>query len=470
MIEASWLAALLLVSGAGDPGGPTGIEKDGDYAVVVRESTAADPAWREVVDALVDKHGAATVTWTDSVTEALPGLKERLPRFACFVVKPTEAGRELVIDVHRLTRALDDDPYGDVRWGILTGYEAADAQRIARRSEPLQVRRFAGGTCFSLEAFEEGVAYDESKQGRMLRKEQGGEVEEASCAPDATLELAKALVEYRPDYFMTSGHATSRDWQIGYRFKSGQFRCLDGQLIGIDTSNVGFKIESPNPKVYTASGNCLMGLVDGEQAMAVAWMHSGGVHQLLGYVVSTWYGFGGRGEKDYFIAQAGRFTLAESFFLQNQRLLHRLETEFSATARVSFDRWDIEQNGNLPNELAAEHGLTDRDEVGLLWDRDTVAFYGDPAWEARVVPQRELDWEQELTEEEGRFRFEVTARTAGNWGIPPMAFLPYRVKEIRVTTGAELQPLITDDFLLLPLKGERNDDESVIVEFEATRR
>jgi zinc protease len=179
-----------------------------DYAVVVRESTAADPAWREVVEALVRKHGATTVNWTDSVTEALPELKERFPRFACFVVKPNEAGRQFVIDVHRLTRALDDDPYGDTRWGILTGYEAADALRIARRSEPLSVRRFAAGTSFSPAAFEEGVAYDESRQGRLLRKEKGGEVEEASCAPDATQELVEVLNEYRPDYFMTSGCST----------------------------------------------------------------------------------------------------------------------------------------------------------------------------------------------------------------------------------------------------------------------
>ena len=28
-----------------------------------------------------------------------------------------------------------------------------------------------------------------------------------------------------------------------------------------------------------------------------------------------------------------------------------------------------------------------KDNLGLHWDRDTVAFYGDPAWEARLTPQ-----------------------------------------------------------------------------------
>jgi len=417
----------------------------------------------------VKSHRAAKVTWTESVTEALPALRKQHPRYACFVATPGEAGRELVVEVHRLTRKLDDDPYGDVRWGILTGYDAEDALRLATHREPLEVRRFGSGSCFSPEAFEEGVAYDESKQGRMLRKVKGGPVEEGTCADDATAELVEVLNEYEPDYFMTSGHATSRDWQIGYRFQSGQFRCADGRLFGLDREGNRYEVHSPNPKVYTACGNCLMGLVDGEQAMALAWMHSAGVAQMVGYVVSTWYGFGGRCEKDYFIAQAGRFTLAESFFLQNQRLLHRLKTEFPELAGVDFEHFEIEKDPNVLNELAREHKILERDALGLLWDRDTVAFYGDPAWEARVVPQRELEWEQALTEEEGHYRFEVTVHSDGQWGAPPMAFLPERVESVEVTSGPELKPLITDDFILLPLDGERKAGDVVVVEFTAKR-
>lgn len=463
MTETTWGLAVLLALAAGDPA-PTA---PSDYAVVVSKETANRPGWRDVVKSLVKTHRARKVIWAESVTEALPELREQHPRFACFIVTPNEAGRELVVDVHRLTRKLDDDPYGDVQWGILTGYDAEDALRIATHREPLEVRRFGSGSCFSPEAFEEGVAYDESKQGRMLRKAKDGTVEEASCADDATAELVGVLNEYRPDYFMTSGHATSRDWQIGFRFRSGQFRCADGQLFGLDLQGKRHEVHSPNPKVYTACGNCLMGLVDGEQAMALAWMHSAGVHQMMGYVVSTWYGFGGRGDKDYFIAQAGRFTLAESFFLQNQRLLLRLKTEFPEVARVDLDRFDIEKNPNVINDLAREHKITERDALGLLWDRDTVAFYGDPAWEARVVPQRELEWEQALTESDGVYRFEITVRADGRWGAPPMAFLPERVEEIEITSGAELNPLITDDFLLLPLDGERKAGEVLIVEFTA---
>jgi hypothetical protein len=27
-----------------------------------------------------------------------------------------------------------------------------------------------------------------------------------------------------------------------------------------------------------------------------------------------------------------------------------------------------------------------QDDLGLHWDRDTLAFYGDPAWEAKLAP------------------------------------------------------------------------------------
>jgi hypothetical protein len=446
------------------------IPGEGAYAVVVSHATYADPEWREVVDALVTKHDASVVIHSLSVHRAREALTAIFPREVCFVVKPEEAGREFVIAVHRMTRALDDDPYGDVRWGIITGYRAADAMRIACYDEPLLVSRFGAGTGFGLDGFEEGVAFSESEQGVKSTKEVGGEPLKQSCADDATAELVAVLNDYAPDYFMTSGHATSRDWQIGYRFKSGQFRCQDGQLFGLDLDGKRFDVTSPNPKIYTASGNCLMGLVDGDQAMALAWMHSAGVKQMVGYVVSTWYGFGGRCEKDLFLAQEGRFTLAESFFLQNQLLLHRLQTRFPKTASVNFDRWNIESNQQLINQLAQEHQLTDRDEIGLLWDRDTVAFYGDPAWEARLKSQRTPAWSQELTEEDGTFRFEVLANTGGTWSTPATAFLPYRVEEIEITAGAELNPVITDDFILLPLEGARIEGESVIVEWVAVSR
>ncbi|MCA9060396.1 MAG: sialate O-acetylesterase, partial [Planctomycetaceae bacterium] len=81
------------------------------YAIVVSQHTAADQGWSQVIAALQVKYpNAAIVTWQEHVDESLADLQKLHPRFTCFVCRPEEAGRELVVSVHRLTRRLDEDP------------------------------------------------------------------------------------------------------------------------------------------------------------------------------------------------------------------------------------------------------------------------------------------------------------------------------------------------------------------------
>jgi zinc protease len=116
------------------------------YAVVTSDDTYADPDWKMVVDALKEKHGAEVVTYSTSIDEVLSELKRVFPQYACLVAKPQETNRDFVRDAHRLTRKLDTDPYPDVIWGIITGYDAGDALRIARHKPPLVARRLFTGT------------------------------------------------------------------------------------------------------------------------------------------------------------------------------------------------------------------------------------------------------------------------------------------------------------------------------------
>jgi len=116
-----------------------------------------------------------------------------------------------------------------VLWGILTGYDAADALRIARHAEPLTVRRVASGTEVALEMCAEGVWYCELKKNRMVRKRPGGKPVEGRGPDDTTKALVSALNDYKAQLFVTSGHATERDWQIGYRYRNGSFRCKEGK-------------------------------------------------------------------------------------------------------------------------------------------------------------------------------------------------------------------------------------------------
>jgi len=431
----------------------------GSYAVVVSKQTHGIAGWREVVDALLAKHDGKLVTYGESADESLAALRKQFPRHVCFVARPGEAGRAFVAQVHRLTRALDDDPYTDAIWGILTGYDAAAALRIAKQAEPLTVRRVAAGTDVALSHCPEGIWYCELVKNRMVRKDPGGRARAMKGPDDTTKALADALNEYKAQLFVTSGHATERDWQIGYRYRNGQFRCKGGQLYGLDTSRKTHPIRSASPKVYLAVGNCLIGHIRDRESMALAWMNGAGVCQMVGYTVPTWYGYGGWGMLDYFLEQPGRFTLAEAFFANQQALLHRLGTYFPDAARA--DPATARRLAVTVSPEAKQAGLKAHDARGLLFDRDHVAFYGDPAWSARMAPGP-LGWQQKLTVDGKKYTFEITPKlgaksydpvnTNGSQrgGRPIVELLPHRVRNVKVLEGGELKALVTDNFLLVP--------------------
>ena len=420
------------------------------YAIVVSEATSAQADWGKVVDALKTKHGATVHTYKTSPIEALAALKKSFPEYACFVATPAEASRKFVAVVHQLTRKLDDDPYTDLLWGILTGYDASNALRIAKCAAPLTVNKVASGTDVALEMCAEGLWYCELKKNRMVRKLPGGKPKEEKGPDDTTAALADTLNTYKAELFVTSGHATEKDWQIGFRYRNGSFRCKDGQLYGLDTKGRKIAINSPNPKVYLAIGNCLMGHINSPQAMALAWMNSAGVNQMVGYTVPTWFGYGGWGCLDFFLEQPGRYTLTEAFFANHHALVHKLST------------------------------ATGREAKGLKFDRDFVAFYGDPAWVARMAPAT-CAWDQKLTEDKGKYTFTIKPNrgeatfkpinTNGSQrgGRPIVAYLPHRVKDVKIIKDSDLKPVVTDNFLLIPNPGKCDPEKKYELVFTATK-
>ena len=422
------------------------------YAVCVSRETMEDEAWRAAANALVARHAAALVLYSTGVPEqVLPLLRSIDPQYVGFVARPEEAGRDFVAALHRLSRQVDDDPYGDFLWGIVTGYDAGDALRIAQGGPPLSVRRVVGGTGLDLTNFQSGVAFFETRQGRMRSREPRGEVLDGACPPDATAEIVKALNAGDAQLFVTSGHASERDWQIGFSFKGGQIRCREGRLLGIDAGGGIHPIDSSNPKVYLAPGNCLIGHIPDREAIALAWMHSGGVDQFVGYTVSTWHGFMGWTVLHYWVESQQGMTLAEAFFAASQANVAELQTRFPKTAGVTINEFGIESDPFLLDSLAERYGITDQENLGLLWDRDTLAFYGDPAFEARVVPGRVPPYAASLESEplsEGRVRcrLSVTAAEDGELVRPVFLRLPERLRDLEVPSDSGL--VVPGDFLL----------------------
>lgn len=440
------------------------VKAEESYVVVASKETAEAEEWQKVVAALRAKYDALLILYPPgNVDAALPALRRIHPRYAAFVSRPNETGRDFIVAVHRLTRRLDNDPYTDLRWGIITGYQAADALRIVRRSQPLLVDSAAssmGPSCFK--DLRGGFASSETKPTEFWVKSDHGETVRKEVDPDATEALAHAFNTMPPDLFITSGHATEHDWQVGYNVRGGQFRHKDGQLYAFSTQQKRYDINSPHPKIYMPMGNCLIGHIPGRDCMATAWMHTGGVYQMFGYTAVTFHGYMGWGIGTFF---NNGYTLAESFYFNNQSLIHELVTSFPDKADIDFDTYDQRRI----NQLVRKHGLGDRKLVGHLWDRDVVAFYGDPAWEARR-PSKNPAWKATYSREGEQITVEVSCLRDGKWGNRPVAIpFPERLQAIRsIECSNGVTPVVTDDFALLPLMGEaRVAGESIRLTFGA---
>ena len=447
-----------------------------DYAVVVSRKTAEDAGWKEVVAALTEAHHAEVIVHDGDVAVTLPALQKQFPRYVCFVEQPEEATREFVASVHRLTRQLNDDPYADCFWGILTGYDANAALRIAKHQEPLVIHKTAAATEIALDMCDQGIWYCELDKTRAQKKEPGSAPAALDRTADSTKDLAGLFNDYHADLFITSGHASEHDWMIGYRYRNGYFRCADGVVYGLNTKNEKFPIHSENPKVYLPVGNCLMGHIEGQDCMALAYMNSAGVNQMTGYTVETWYGYAGWGMLDYFVEQPGRYTCGEAFAASDAALIHRLATYFPDLLKIE-DGVSYRGPVTLSNEAKAA-GLTEQDGRGLLYDRDVFAFYGDPAWSAKMA-DHPTAWDQTLSEHDGIYSFDIkpnrgaatfdpiNTNGAQRGHRPIIQFFPHRLKDIQLTDDVDLKPVITGQFILVPNPGKCDPAKPYHVTFRA---
>ena len=436
------------------------------YPIVSSAAAAADPGWKTVITRLEAKHPEAKrIVWENDVTSCLPELAGQHPRYVCFVSPPSEVSLAFVRAVHRLTRKFDADPFTDCRWGILTGFDAANALEIVSESAPLIIRHTVSGTDIDTVRCESLQTFDELKAGKRVVKKPGGNALIVTGPVDSSWDIASALERPDTGLFVTSGHATERGWEIGYRYKNGTWMSKGGGLFALDLTGKSRAIHSPSPKVYLPVGNCLMGHIDGPDAMALAFMKSAGVRQMAGYTLPTWYGYQGWGLIDYFVEQAGRYSLTDAFFANQCALIHRLRTCFPELVNeVSNSAMGEISKPVSIGENAKSAGLTAHDANGLLFDRDVVAFYGDPAWQARLA-EAALQWNETWSQDAAGASLDITPKAgttsfspvnlngSQRGGRPIVRFFDHRIDpaSVKITKGAELKPVITDDFLLIPL-------------------
>ncbi|MCX7727578.1 MAG: hypothetical protein N2053_12105, partial [Chitinispirillaceae bacterium] len=114
--------------------------KNYSYAIVISKASYADVGWKSVADTLLKKHSkkgakVEVFEWSSTVTETKQKLKEFQPDYIGFIVKPvSECNSKFLVTVSQMCRSLDEDPYGDAIYGIITGYNSSDALRAVSES------------------------------------------------------------------------------------------------------------------------------------------------------------------------------------------------------------------------------------------------------------------------------------------------------------------------------------------------
>lgn len=388
------------------------------YTIITTTATLADPAWVGVVAALKKKHENAGICALEELSEQMltNALRSTRARYAACVLRPQEVDRILVNNLHRAARQVDDDPWGDCIWGIITGYTAADALRIAQADEPLVIKRMLGTTNVHHARFEHSCCITDWTDAPV--REQTGYNEPTTTtypkggAEDKLLGIFGGELSHQaPQFIVTSSHATPFNLEMPFgrglifshsnRFHNLQaedfknfgpplHKAMGGDAAELSALTGKYSTVEPDgtPRVWLAAGNCLFGDAHNTpHSMCVTALSAYTCNQVVGYTVPSWFGEGGWGTLGTFMGNTAGTSLAEAWFLNNQFILHKTTQLSPDLLRVQFNDESFTP-GSIVQQLRKERiRITPQNAqsiLGLVHDRDVVAFYGDPAWRAQL--------------------------------------------------------------------------------------
>ncbi len=461
------------------------------YVVLVSEETKKMPEWMAVAEVLKDKHNAKVLTYKGSPDSILASLKKEEARYMALVAPPEQIDRDLVNTLHRLTRKLDDDPFGDCIWGIITGFTPDDAMRIAKATEPLTITRGMGTTNIDATRFSDSMCITDWGPYEFV-EQHGYQDAKVQPYPQSDKGVVPKFAEFweksHPQFVVTSSHATQYNLEMPFgkgllisydnKFnlmsieqKKEYASFLKGVLFDGKEEELAAYIKKENPavlagdsapKVWIAAGNCLFGdTMKTRNSMAVTALSGYGCNQLVGYTVPSWYGKGGWGTLSLIFNNHDKSTFAESWYLNNQFILDETQRKFPALMNVNFNASSInaiqkEDPGFMEALTKANCGVG-QEQMGLVHDRDVVAFYGDPAWVARLDESHtkspwHVTWNDANDPAKG---FTITANADYNGRFA--VWFPKRInaKKAEITIDGKKQPLqeagtLTNDFILIP--------------------
>ncbi|HJB43973.1 MAG TPA: hypothetical protein IAB87_04205 [Candidatus Coprenecus merdipullorum] len=406
------------------------VEPD-SYAVLAPAAFAGEAeAWEGVVSSLQQRHDAVVLRFEESPMELEARLKELAPRYVAVVDVPENIGRDYVISLNQMSRRMDEDPYADFLWGIITGYDAAGAQRMVDDAQEPMVIRTGVASIKELEAAKWFDAYafvDDHQVGMRGEKKSGessltySEIEYRTDmaganehiqkfvekrfgkdVPDVLRQFLEYYEGYEPDLVVTASHATENNLEMPGSV--GNLRCRDGRLYVDYPGEQRFVEDRDSRMVYLPIGNCLIGNMNNTRnSMAAAWMNSQKAATFVGYVVTTWYGRNGWGGLKYLITNPGRYSVPEAFYMNQQDMMAQMAECSDSLTVTPFDYDSNYFQTMMPvlQRFVDMEGLSQQEMINELFfwlgfwhDRDVLAYYGDPKWNVRM---QEVEGESDFT-------------------------------------------------------------------------
>ena len=462
------------------------------YAIVVSSGVMNDADWNRVPSFLFARHPNAIllVYSNNDFRPVVQGLKEAMPRYVAFVCRPTECGRMFVAQCHRMMRTLDNDPYIDAMWAIVTGVDAEHALKsIDNESvpQPFIIQSAITFTNVDPNLFETCFTFSDAKEGAWSAKNNtlddgtGEEKEQGDQYPQApALVFYQKLNEIEPDLIVTSGHGTEDSVEMPWSV--GKLQVSEQGLLPLDHDGqqVAPTIESsPHPKIYLPIANCLVGHCNGPECMVTTFLGRMGVRQMCGYTVRTWYGKAGWGTLDLWKSVPGRLTLADAFFLHQARMIYEVKAINPRLLNFKFDVSDDDPGyetvvAQVDKQFHLDPNRMDSKVVerihGHSYDRDTFVFYGDPAFIAKLDENKneKLLTTKFLRTGRNTHQFVVEYKdteTAQSFALPVGSVFTSRIENFNIVNGFEYEPILSDNFLIL-MKPKPRDSGSTTIQID----
>ncbi len=409
------------------------------------------------------------------------------------MLRPQEVDRVLVNNLHRAARRVDDDPWGDCIWGIITGYTAADALRIAQSDSPLIIKRLLGTTNVHHARFEHSCCITDWTDAPVLT--QNGYTEpETVIYPEGGTEdkllsiFSTELSTQKPQLIVSSSHATPFNLEMPFgrglifshqnRFHQLPaedfprfFKPADEARAG-DTTNLALLAKEystvepeSTPRVWLAAGNCLFGDAhNSPHSMCVTALSAYACNQVVGYTVPSWFGTGGWGTLGSFMGNTAGTSLAEAWFLNNQFMLHQTMEINPDLLQIRFNDATFSPGSIISQIISKKISIPHshvNDAFGLVHDRDVVAFYGDPAWRAMLDESHSqapysISWQDDK-------HFTITANYDSKERCA--VWFPSETTGLGASGCSAPGAIFTNDFILLPTL-ELKKGESLTVEIK----